>query len=303
MNDLTTIIIACGSPPHLFESINSVTPFCQEVVIIDIGLHEQIHAQILSLPQVRVVTELPVTYVELIREKSKNFAQTGHILFLDPDEIIPAPLAKVIAEQYASHSFLKIPRKNIIWGKWISHARWWPDYQIRVFEKNSVMWPTTIHHQPQTTGTGFHIEAQEDLAILHYNYDSIDEYLGKMIRYAKSEAQGKMINNQLYTLKDALSEGTREFISRFFADEGYKEGMHGFALSFLQMMYYPLVYFYLWEGKKYELVDEKDMVKTVDKFTANLSHESSHWLSEKRLIPRSRTIVSKIMRVVFKKSS
>jgi len=191
----------------------------------------------------------------------------------------------------------------MIWGKWISHARWWPDYQIRVFEKNSVIWPTTIHHQPQTVGNGYHIEAREDLAILHYNYESVDEYLGKMIRYAKSEAQGKVVNNQTYSLRDSLSEGTREFISRFFADEGYKEGMHGFALSFLQMMYYPLVYFFVWEGRKYESTDEKEMVKTVDRYATNLLHESNHWLSVKKLIPTSRSVISKILRALLKQSS
>lgn len=302
MNDLTAIMIACGSPPHIIESLNSVLSLCQEVVVVDIGLDEAIHTKLQTIPQVRIVTELPVSYVELIREKSKQYAQSNHVLFLDPDEIIPAPLANIILDQYSSHPFLKIPRKNMIWGKWISHARWWPDYQIRVFEKNSVIWPTTIHHQPQTVGNGYHVEAREDLAILHYNYESIDEYLGKMIRYAKSEAKGKMVNNPSYSLRDALSEGIREFISRFFADEGYKEGMHGFALSFLQMMYYPLVYLYMWEGRKYEKVDEKELIHTVDKYTMNLEHESSHWLSVKKLVPTSRSVISKLARALLKRS-
>lgn len=278
MNQLSTIICACGNPLHLEASVQSALSISHEVIIVDIGLADVAREKLQSIQQVRIVTEEPVSYVELIRERSKSYADTEYILFLDPDEIIPESLSAEIETRIRSGiSFLSIPRKNMIWGAWIRHARWWPDYQIRIFQKDAVTWGTTIHSQPNTTGEGYSCPPEEQFAIMHYNYESIDEYLQKMIRYAKSEAAAKIKNNESYTLAQGLSDGTREFISRYFADDGYKEGMHGFALSFLQMMYYPLVYFYVWEGRKYEQKNEEMPYRVFFGHIGDFFTQVLHW--------------------------
>lgn len=279
--NITTIIAAIGTNPHIEESIRSAIPLSQEVVVINMGIHPQELKQIQEIQGVRIVDHEPVSHIELLREKSKEYAQTEYILFLDPDEIPPPSLVSALKERYEEYDVIKIPRKNMIMGKWIEHARWWPDYQIRLFKKESAVWPTEIHKQPETKGEELILEPKEELAIMHYNYNSLDEYLLKMIRYAKAEATTKFGNDDKYSLSEALKQGVNEFISRYYAADGYKDGMHGFALSFLQLMYYPLVYFYLWEMKKYEQVDEQELNESIGSFTTTLLHDSIHWCREK----------------------
>jgi len=60
-----------------------------------------------------------------------------------------------------------------------------PDYQLRFFKKDSVIWPSKIHPIPQTKGQGFTVPDEEDLAIEHYNYDNLSQYFEKSLRYAK----------------------------------------------------------------------------------------------------------------------
>ncbi len=279
MNEISAIIVAKDNPPHLFETVMSIQDFVKEIIVADIGIDPLILSKLAKNKKVKIVPiKKKVPYVELIREELKQYASQNYLLFLDPDEVLPEELKKILASQYKKYNYIKIPRKNIIFGKWIQHSRWWPDYQVRLFKKDSVTWPKEIHKQPIVKGNGYTIEPEEHYAILHYNYESIDEFMQKMSRYAKSEAN-ELIS---FSLSEALKKGLSEFISRYFSDEGYKDGVHGFILAFLQMFYYFLVYVYHWESQQYK--QENETHKDIYAFFRNGLHETSHWLIQKKLV-------------------
>ena len=72
---------------------------------------------------------------------NKNFGFTkasgNWILSLDADERVTPELASEIhalKEDVELNGYF-MPRKNIIFGKWIEHTGWYPDYQLRLFRK------------------------------------------------------------------------------------------------------------------------------------------------------------------------
>ncbi|MDO9028473.1 MAG: hypothetical protein Q7U68_06405 [Candidatus Roizmanbacteria bacterium] len=207
---------------------------------------------------------------------------------MDPDEIVPPGLKTIIQSQLTSYDYFKIPRKNIIFGRWIRHSRWWPDYQIRLFKKDKVVWPKIIHRQPKVTGNGYTVEAREELALLHHNYQNIDEYLSKFRRYAKYEAKEIYDSKMDLTFSSAIQKALNELISRYFAGEGYKDGSQGLVLAFLQMFYYLIVYFYFLEMKKFKIDGE---IKEEEFFRKGLK-ETLYWKKKKSLIER---IIQKIL--------
>ncbi len=300
MTNISVLIVANGNPPYLLKSIESVQSLASEIIIIDIGLTKNTQNNLLSLNLVKIIQENPVDYVELLREKSKQYAKNDYILILDPDEIVSKQLSDKLLEEYDKYDFISIPRKNIIFGKWIQHSRWWPDHQIRLFKKDSVTWSKKLHAQPKTKGDGLKIEPEEELALIHHNYESLDEYMLKMIRYAKADAQIHLSSGEKFTLSQALSQGSSEFISRFFAADGYKDGMHGFTLSFMQLMYYPLVYFYYWEMNKYKNTEEQKLDSQMQIFTKNLLREIMFWIQNKFPNDSTSTIKSKILQKLLK---
>ncbi len=295
MNEISAIIVAKDNPPHLFEAIESVQDFVKEIVVADIGIDSLILPKLAKNKKVKIVPiKKKVPYVELIREELKQYASQSHLLFLDPDEILPEELKKILTSKYKQYNYIKIPRKNIIFGKWIEHSRWWPDYQVRLFKKDSVIWPIEIHKQPVVKGNGYTVEAEEKFAMIHYNYESIDEFMQKFSRYAKAEAN-EFVS---FSLADALKKGLSEFISRYFADEGYKDGIHGFILAFLQMFYYFLVYVYYWERQQYR--QESETHKDIYAFFRNGLHETSHWLIQEKLVGGIKKLKMKVQTVISK---
>ena len=300
MNDITAIIVAKDSPEHIFETVESAKEIADETVILDIGLHQEIIEKLKNYKNLQIIPiKKDVPYVELIREESKSYAKTSYVLFLDPDEVIPQTLAQTILKEYKKYDYISMPRKNIIFGKWIEHARWWPDYQIRLFKKDSVIWHQKLHSKPTTKGNGITFEAKEELAITHHNYENITEYLMKMIRYAKSEATEK--SKTEYRLRLALKDGLNEFISRYFAGHGYKDGMHGFILATLQAIYCLLVYSYYWEERKYAQI-EPDVYQAIDQTGKRSLFEIQHWLSKENLFKRSGGIKRKILQFLLRDS-
>ncbi len=289
MINISAVIVVKNNPLHLLKVIASVNDLVKEIIIVDIGIDNALKAELKKNKIVKIIEiKNDVPYVELIRDKTKDFAKSDYIFFLDPDEIVTQELKKIIKTNLASYDYFRIPRKNIIFGRWIKHSRWWPDYQIRLFKKNKVNWPKIIHRQPKVTGNGYTIEPREELSLLHHNYQNIDEYLLKFTRYAKYEAKEIYDSKINLTFSDAIKKALNEFISRYFAAEGYKDGSQGLVLAFLQMFYYLIVYFYYLEMKGFKI---DGVIKEEELFRKGLK-ETLYWKKNKNLFE---TILQKIL--------
>lgn len=195
---------------------------------------------------------------DLVVEPARNFAigkATGDwILVLDPDEEVPPFLAKTLQELVENpqdFTYFRLPRKNMVFGKWIKYSRWWPDYNIRFFKKGHLRWSEKIHSVPLTRGEGKDLEAKEINAIIHYNYQTISQYIDRLNRYSKIQAEEMIESGYKFDWKDMLKKPMGEFLSRFFAGEGYKDGLHGLALSLLQAFSEFIKYLKVWEKEDF----------------------------------------------------
>lgn len=219
------------------------------------------------------------TVVETVRSTVFESLNDDYLLYLDADESVGDDLItklKILAEEGVD--FVKIPRANYIFNSWVKASRWWPDYQVRFFKRGMVTFPTTLHSEVLTSGTGVTLDPDRKLAITHLNYQNLDEWFEKNRRYAKVDAIDRLSSNQSFTLQDAMKLSISELVSRFFAGKGFQDGMHGLILSILQSFYYFLVYAYYWEGKKYEASTTTSELKSFPRswFTHGLS-EILYW--------------------------
>lgn len=281
---ITGITVVKGRPNHIYACVTSLDHVSDEILIADIGMEPQLTEELAKMKKVKIVQMGDVPYVELIREKLKNMAKYDHIFFLDADEEISNELSIELKKRGAQHDVIRIPRKNMAFGSWVQHSRWWPDYQIRLFKKTALIWPTKIHQQPEVTGDIYELPPEEKYAILHHNYESIDDYILRMMKYAKIEATEKIDKKKEYHLKEATQTAISEFISRYFAGEGYKDGMLGFTLGILQLFYSFLVYFYYWEKRKYS-ADIEEPAINIKRFFASGLAETIYW-GPKRVVDK-----------------
>lgn len=169
------------------------------------------------------------------------------------DEEIPESLKiylkKEIKEPQAQ--FYRIPRKNIIFSKWMRHSGWWPDMNIRFFKKGSVIWNEVIHSVPMTTGKGMDLPQKQEFAIKHRHYSSVEEYITRMNRYTTIQAKELNKKGIEFKWRDILIKPASEFLRRYFAEEGYKDGLHGLTICLLQILSELVVYAKLWQKQEF----------------------------------------------------
>ena len=291
---VSAIIIVHDQVSLLKKCLSSLT-WTDEVIILDLASHDDIKVVATKYGAIYKQSSL-VSIVEKIRQDSLKYASYEYILFIDPDETIPSSLATLIRTKISEGGvdYFSTPRQNFVFGAWVKYSRWWPDYQVRIFRHNSVIWPTTLHAQPELKGVEYRLPAEPEYAIIHQNYLSIDEWLDKNRRYAKADAQDRLLSSHPYTILDAAKLSTSEFMSRFFAGEGYRDGMRGLVLSILQSFYYFLVYAYYWEEKKFAELETTEAIKDFPRswFSHNL-RETLYW---QKLKSPLKTIKAKLVR-------
>lgn len=273
---ISVVIVAYNEEKNIRRCLDSVK-WADEVIVVDtestdktVAIAKKLGTKVFSHPYPR--------YVEPVRNFSITKAKGNWLLILDADEEIPASLAKTLkklADKPQGISFFRLPRKNIIFGKWIKYSRWWPDWNIRFFRKGAVEWSDKIHSIPLTRGEGKDLEAKESQAIVHYHYQSISQYLERVNRYTDVQLEELVDSNYKFQWPDLIKKPTSEFLSRFFAGEGYKDGLHGLVLALLQTFSEFILYLKIWEKQGFK-AEELPLQDFVSEMKA-LGKETAYW--------------------------
>jgi (heptosyl)LPS beta-1,4-glucosyltransferase len=256
---LSVIIHTRNSSKTLEKALRSIA-FAQEVIVVDMESADDSVA-IAKKHGARVVKHKDVGFVEPARMFGIAQAAQEWVLVLDADEEIQPKLAQKIPELLTQEvSAWKIPRKNLMFGKWPKHAAWWPDYVVRLFKKNAIDWPATIHAQPTVDGRMEELEASEDLAILHQNYDSVTDYVERLNHYTSIAANETKIEK-----RNALKAFSDELVNKYFHLNGHKDGVVGLHISMLQAMYQSILAMKMWEklGKKEISLEPGSIIQTL----------------------------------------
>lgn len=274
------VINTLNEEKNLPRAIASVRKIADEVVVVDMHSDDRT-AEIAKKAGAKVYEYERIGYVEPARNYALRKALSEYILVLDADEELPNSLAiklKKIANSEASADYYRIPRKNIIFGKWIEHTGWWPDYNIRFFKRGAVVWSEIIHSVPETRGKGLDLTADVQNAIVHHNYRSLEQYLERMNRYTSIEALDLIKGSYKFIWTDLLKKPMAEFLRRYFADRGYKDGAHGLALSLLQAFSELILYIKVWQNEKFK--EQHVSLKESVKFLSELEKDLDYWKFE-----------------------
>ena len=169
------------------------------------------------------------------------------ILFVDADERGTAELGaevRRVIQQGAAVGWW-VPRRNFIWGRWIRHAGWYPDYQLRLLQRVHARYDREreVHEIVILDGAEGYLEQP----LVHYNYATVRQFLRKQDYYATYEARILVQGGVRPRLHALLLQPFREFWRRYITLRGFRDGAHGLLLSLL-MGYYTLVAY--WRARR-----------------------------------------------------
>lgn len=242
---ISVVINTLNSEKYLEQCLESVKVF-DEIIICDMHSEDKT-IEIAEKYGCKIYFHEKTGYVEPARNFAIGKATGDWVFVLDSDEVVPEKLAeylKSFANENQTYSVLAVPRKNWFFGKFVK-GDWWPDSQMRFFKNGCVDWPTRIHLFPVVKGETY-ITNQEDLAILHYQCDSISDLVEKTNRYTDFELEKHAWDK--ITIPKIIFKPIGVFLRLYFRQEGYKDGLHGFILAIIRgWLYRFLLLVKVWE--------------------------------------------------------
>ena len=276
---LSVVLAVRNEEENIGRCLSSITKIADEIVIFDERSTDNT-VEIAKKFGAKVYPHDRTGYVEPARNFAISKATGDWILLLDADEEITPSLQAQLTQltQQNQVSFARLPRQNLIFNQWIQHSRWWPDYNIRFFKKGAVTWDETIHSVPMTRGEGYDLPAEEKYALIHHHYQTISQYVQRLDRYTTQQLITLRTAGYEFAWQDLLTKPSAEFFSRYFAAEGFKDGLHGLALALLQSISELVLYLKAWEAEKFE--EHKISVAAVDETTKKLHRDLLWWLAE-----------------------
>jgi glycosyltransferase involved in cell wall biosynthesis len=277
---ISAVVNTLNEEKNIRQCLESLK-WAEEIVVVDMESEDQT-VSIAKKLGARVYSHKKTRYVEPARNFAITKATGDWIFILDADEEVPQSLVGVLKKiiQEEGIDFVRIPRQNFIFGKWIKYSYWWPDYNIRFFKKGRVVWSDKIHSIPLTRGKGKDLEPRKANAIIHHHYQSISQYLSRLNRYTDIQAEELAASGYQFSWPDLVRKPIAEFLSRFFAGQGYRDEIHGLVLALLQAFSELVKYLKVWEkqARKEGLADPENFISQLGKELKTKRREFNYWL-------------------------
>jgi glycosyltransferase involved in cell wall biosynthesis len=185
-------------------------------------------------------------YVEQ-KNHAAEAATHDWILSIDADERVSEALAEEIRSLVANEppaAGYRIPRVSYYLGRWIRTTTWYPDYQLRLYDRRRARWYGRHVHEG--------VKLDGDAAVLtgeleHYSYRDVSDHLARMSRYAALAARGLHEEGRRASFARLVVAPAFAFLTNYILRQGFRDGRAGFIVSALNSFYVFLKYAKLWE--------------------------------------------------------
>jgi len=267
MKKISIVISAYNEERTIEDCLRSIKSLTDEIIFVDNTSSDKT-VEIAKKYTDKIFIR-PNDPVMLNKNKNFGFGKTtgDWILSLDADERITPQLSAEIRKSIRDNQYLgyEIPRKNIIFGKWIEHSIWWPDYNLRLFRRGMGEFPQKhVHEKLEVRGEVGKLRNP----MVHYNYQTVSQFIKKLdTTYTESETENFIKSGKSINWYDSIRWPVADFVKTFFFEKGYKDGLHGLVLSMFQAFYAFIFFAKVWERK------EKFKDLTPDNFLTEVTGE------------------------------
>jgi glycosyltransferase involved in cell wall biosynthesis len=190
-----------------------------------------------------------------------DHAQHDWIFSLDADERVSDDLRRAIEilktrpEAARGGGFL-VSRRTFYQQRWIRGGGWYPDRQLRLFNRTKGSWKQRHIHESVTLNPGAAVgELGGDL--LHYTSPNAAHH-HRMIgeRYAPLAAQQMYEEGRRTSVLGVAAAGPSAFIRSFILKGGFRDGLAGFTIASFAAHHAFLKHLMLWEKQTTDHTDK-----------------------------------------------
>jgi glycosyltransferase involved in cell wall biosynthesis len=244
---LTVTVIARNESANLGAALDAVS-WADEILVVDSRSTDDT-ADIARCRGARVIVRDWPGY-----SAQKNFAadEASHdwVLSLDADERVTPGLASeirgLLRDEPSARGY-RIPRVSFYLGRWIRSTDWYPDYQLRLYDRRVARWAGLVHEGVDVDGPVGRLRAD----LQHLPYRDIAHHLQTIDRYTTLAARQMRERGVTVGIAGLVARPAGAFLRNYVARGGWRDGSVGLVVSVLNSYYVFLKFAKLWEtGRK-----------------------------------------------------
>ncbi|CAM3882403.1 glycosyltransferase family 2 protein [Vreelandella rituensis] len=249
-------IITLNEESNIGPCIDSVLQVCDEVIVVDSGSVDKT-VEIAESKGAKVVFQ---KYLGDGFQKNiaNEYVKNKWILSIDADERLTPEAVKSVNEidfENASFNAYAFRRRNMIGSRWIRQCGWYPDFCVRLYNKDKCQFKKVEQHSSIETDKVKFLDAD----LIHYSFSNIGELFAKPGRNFSGRAakilykKGKKVN-----AFSPFLHGSSAFLKKYFLQRGFLEGVDGMTVSISAAISSYLKYAKLLEYYRDSFVREKE---------------------------------------------
>lgn len=239
---LSVIVITKNESVHIQRCLESVV-WADEIIVLDSGSDDNTVTICRQYTDKVYETDWPGFGIQ--KQRALNKATGDWVLSIDADEVVTESLRVEIEQAIQKNSFqaYEIPRLSTYCGRQMRHSGWWPDYVLRLFQRNSGRFSEAIVHERVL------VDGRVGRLVTPFLHDTavdLEEILVKVNSYSTLGSKMLYAEGARSSIIKAVLKGFWTFNRTYWLKAGFLDGAQGLmlAISNAEASYYK--YLKLW---------------------------------------------------------
>ena len=244
MPKLSVVVITLNEAPNIDDALASVA-WANEILVVDCGSTDETVA--LARRHTDRVSHRDWTGYGDQKNHATGLATHDWVLSLDADERVSPELATEITTllgQGPTHRGYRIPRTTRYLGRWIRTTDWYPDRQLRLYDRRVAVWSADRVHESVRVNASVGRLRHE---IRHHSYLDLSDHLARIDRYTTLLATQLLDDGRRAGPLDLVVHPPVTFLRNYLLRRGCVQGIPGLVVSLMNAYYVFLKYAKLWE--------------------------------------------------------
>jgi glycosyltransferase involved in cell wall biosynthesis len=242
---LSVTVITKNEGANLAAALESVA-WADEIVVVDAGSDDDTVAVARRFTDRVAIRPWPGFPQQ--KNHAASLASHDWIFSIDADERVSPELAaeikRLLTGEPSARGY-RVPRVTFALGRWIRTTDWYPDWQLRLYDRRHGRWDESrrVHESVRLDGEPARLRGE----LQHVAYRDIAHHVHTIDRYTTLAARDMAESGRRATLPQLAGHAPLAFLRNYLLRGGLRDGTPGFIISAMNAWYVFLKYAKLWE--------------------------------------------------------
>ncbi|MEM6725843.1 MAG: glycosyltransferase family 2 protein [Bacteroidota bacterium] len=225
----SVVIITFNEAENIGACLKSVAGLTDDILVVDSYSTDQTQNISINLGA-RFLQRAFTNYGDQ-KNWANQQARYDYILSLDADEVLSESLKQsILALEQPNALAYGFNRLSNYCGHWVKHSGWYPDFKVRLFDRQQVRWESIAVHEGIQLPPNTQISRLEG-DLLHYTFRTQEAHRTQVLKFNTLKAEllferGKTVNSITKYLRPLF-----KFFKIYVWKRGFLDGRAGFAIA------------------------------------------------------------------------